>query len=129
MTDKLRAAYHGEAIFYEMPITRIQADWDKARVITFANNSDEFVNSTDYIVANSETSGNHHVVTLDPTDEVRGDLERCFLAITGERKVNCVQPGRHGTITLPKPKENHVWVKSIAQEKDWITQERRNVAD
>ncbi len=77
------------------------------------------------VVGESETTGNdHRVEVLDDTGvyEVNGVL---FIKNDTPTKVYCPNSVRHAEEVLP----DSIWKVDIAQEYDYLTQEKRNVAD
>lgn len=79
-----------------------------------------------FILADSETSGNHHVLENKTGIEVRED-ENGILWIKNTEPVNvfCVDKQRHDTITL----EPGIWEVDKAKEWDYEKEEVRSVAD
>ena len=116
---KKRMVIHGEAIFYEI---ETPIEFSDLAVVKGQYVGDKL------IVANSETSGNHHVMEVKQSD-IRERLEQLYINNTEELIISCIQRNRHDAIVLPIPQANHIWVRTIAQEHDHITEEKRNVAD
>lgn len=78
-----------------------------------------------YIVADSETTGNHHCVEEKEGVEMYEKDGVLYLKNDVPTDVFCVVKDRHDTITL----EPGVWEIDRAQEWDYLTQQRRNVSD
>ena len=78
-----------------------------------------------YIVADSETTGNHHCVKEAEGVELYEKDGVLYLKNSVEAEVFCVHEGRHDTITL----DPGVWELEAAQEYDYLTEEKRAVAD
>lgn len=77
------------------------------------------------ILADSETTGNHHCVKIDDNVEVFQKSEVFYIKNTKPVDVYCKLKDRHDTITL----QPSIWEIDKAKEYDYITQEQRNVAD
>lgn len=77
------------------------------------------------IIAESETSGNHHVVDIHDGVEFYEKDGTLYLKNDVETKVRCVVADRHDSITL----EPGVWEIDFQQEYDYMTEETRRVAD
>lgn len=78
-----------------------------------------------YIVADSETTGNHHCVKATDGVKLYEKGGVLYLKNDIEAEVFCVHEGRHDTIIL----EPGVWEMEPAQEHDYLTEQKRNVAD
>lgn len=78
-----------------------------------------------YIVADSETTGNHHCVEAKEGVELYEKDGVMYLKNEVEVDVFCVIKERHDNITL----EPGVWEIEPAKEYDYLNQEVRNVAD
>ena len=79
-----------------------------------------------YILANSETTGNHHVLEKNLGIELyEDDKGILWLRNTVPAKVSCVVKERHDTITL----DPSIWEIDRAKEWDYAKEEKRNVAD
>jgi hypothetical protein len=77
------------------------------------------------IIADSETTGNHHVLDVMPGIEVLEKDTKRFVRNSVPAKVRCVHADRHDTLTVP-PGE---WELVIAQEFDYFEMSKRNVRD
>ncbi len=77
------------------------------------------------IVAESEVSGNHHVIDINDGVEFYEVDGKLFLKNTEETQVRCLIKERHDAITL----DPGIWEIGCQQEYDYLTQEKRNVAD
>lgn len=82
-------------------------------------------NGIGYKIADSETTGNHHMVKAKDGVEMYEKDGVMYLKNTVPVDVYCVLQDRHDTITL----EPSIWEFEAAQEYDYLTQEQRNVAD
>lgn len=78
-----------------------------------------------YIVANSETTGNHHVVEEKEGIEIYEKNGVMYLKADVEVDVFCVIKERHDKITL----EPGTYKMKPAKEYDYYTLQKRNVAD
>lgn len=121
MTKK-RIIKHGEAVFLEVAKPAHFNQLDQIRL----NNNNSVANKL--IVANSETSGNHHVLDVQ-NSELREGPNKIYVNNFTDIELSCVHEGRHDACVLPIPQKDHVWVRHIAQEWDHLEQEKRNVAD
>jgi hypothetical protein len=77
------------------------------------------------ILADSETTGNHHVLDIAPGISVLEKDKKRFVRNTVPANVRCVHESRHDTLTVP-PGE---WELIIAQEFDYFEMSKRNVRD
>lgn len=77
------------------------------------------------VIADSETTGNHHVMDLEPGIAVLKQGNKRFVRNTVPAAVRCVVADRHDTLTVP-PGE---WELVIAQEFDYFEMSKRNVRD
>lgn len=77
------------------------------------------------ILADSETTGNHHVLDMVPGVEVLEKDNKRFIRNSAPANVRCIHQDRHDTLTIP-PGE---WELSIAQEFDYFEMAKRNVRD
>ena len=78
-----------------------------------------------YIVAPSETSGNHHVVEAKDGVELYEKDGVMYLKAEVPTDIFCVMKERHDNITL----EPGVYEIEPAKEFDYLSGEKRNVAD
>ena len=78
-----------------------------------------------HIIAPSETSGNHHVIDLKKGVEIYEKDGTLYMKNEVETDVRCVVKDRHDNITL----EPGIWEIGSQQEYDYLTMEKRNVAD
>lgn len=78
-----------------------------------------------HIIADSETTGNHHVVDMVRGTKVFKSGNRTFIKNEKETNVRCVHPNRHDAITM-KP---GVYEVGIQQEYDHFEQNLRAVRD
>lgn len=81
--------------------------------------------SKGYKVADSETTGNFHMIEDKQGVEMYEKGGVLYLKNDVPTDVFCVHEGRHDTITL----EPSVWEIEAAQEYDYLTHEKRAVAD
>ncbi len=77
------------------------------------------------IVAESEVSGNHHVIDINDGVEFYEKYGILYLKNTKETTVRCVIKERHDAITI----DPGVWEIGFQQEYDYLKQEKRDVAD
>lgn len=77
------------------------------------------------IIALSEVTGNHHYIDLHPGVQVFRKDGKTFFRNTSDMEVKCVLTQRHHALVVP-PGE---WGLSTAQEYDYVTEAKRNVAD
>jgi len=77
------------------------------------------------IIANSEVTGNHHVVDLVEGVEFYEKEGTLYFKNEKETQVRCLIKERHDAITL----EPGVWEVGFQQEYDYLKDEKRNVAD
>lgn len=80
---------------------------------------------TSHIIADSETTGNHHMVKIKDGCELYEKDGVLYLENEVETEVYCVDKSRHDTITL----EPGVWKIDRAKEYDFLTEEIKKVAD
>lgn len=79
----------------------------------------------DYKLADSETTGNHHMLEEKEGVELYEKDGVIYVKNDVPVDVYCVVKERHDNITL----DPGVWEVTPAQEYDYLTQEKRNVAD
>ena len=82
-------------------------------------------NGSYHIVADSETTGNHHVLDVVPGMKLFENEGTLFCEVDQPTNIRCVMENRHGTRELPAG----VWEFGIAQEYNYLTQELENVRD
>ena len=109
---KPNAVLHGEAIIFEAEIP------PTAKAVPAPTNGVR-------IIANSETTGNHHVVDCPPGVEFLEDGGKFWMRSSVPTQVRCLLPSRHDSITLPPGSYGF----GIQQEYDYIADSKRNVAD
>ena len=78
-----------------------------------------------HIIADSETTGNHHVVDMVEGTKVFRSGDRTFIRNSKPTKVRCVHANRHDAITMAPG----VWEVGIQQEYDHFAQNMRAVRD
>lgn len=78
-----------------------------------------------HIIASSETSGNHHVIDVHDGVEFYEKDGVLYMKNEVSTDVRCVVKERHDNITL----DPGVWEIDKQQEFDYLTMEKRNVAD
>lgn len=110
-SSKSAAILHGECGIIQ---TKIPADAEL-----------DMPKSNCLIIADSETTGNHHVMDIKPGIEVLKKGNQRFVRNTVPANVRCVVADRHDTLTVP-PGE---WEFVIAQEFDYFEMSKRNVRD
>lgn len=110
---------HGEAMIF--PVNEIPAD-----AVQIAPTKPEF-----HIIADSETTGNHHVVSTllseNKSDKVRffKKNDTVYMQNDEPTEVSCVHTDRHSPITIPPG----VYEFGTQQEYDHFEQHLRNVRD
>lgn len=105
------AILHGECGILQC---QIPAD---ATAVKLANNC--------LVLADSETTGNHHVLDVIPGVEVLEKDNKRFIRNSVPAKVRCVHTDRHDALTVPAGE----WELVIAQEFDYFEMSKRNVRD
>lgn len=83
------------------------------------------VEGSHLIVADSETTGNHHVVTKKKGVRFFQDGERRFMRNSVKTEISCVHPDRHDSITL----EPGTYEFGTQQEYDPFAENMRNIRD
>jgi len=78
-----------------------------------------------HIIAESEVSGNHHVIDIKDGVEFYEQDGVLYLKNDVETDVRCVVKERHDNITLSPG----IWEVDKQQEYDYYTESHRNVAD
>ncbi len=79
-----------------------------------------------FIIADSETTFNHHLVKLAPGVEIYEDTDgTIYIRNTNVTEVSCVDTKRHDAIELPPS----IWKRKPAKEWDYTKEEKRNVVD
>lgn len=114
---KLRHITHGELNFFE--VTGIPKG--AKRIYP----SKEQIASGGFILAASETTGNHHCVEVADHVEFYEHEGTIFVKNTAEAKLFCVDETRHDTVLMPKT----VWKRKIKKEVDHVLKIKRNTAD
>jgi hypothetical protein len=109
--DKSAAVLHGECGIIQ---SKIPAD---AKVVEVKNNV--------LIIADSESTGNHHVLDVVPGVEVLEKDNKRFVRNSVPADVRCIHQDRHDTLTIPAGE----WELVIAQEFDYFEMSKRNVRD
>jgi hypothetical protein len=85
----------------------------------------EPTNGDFHIIADSETTGNHHVIDIKRGTRFFKSGDRSFVAVEEPTQVRCVHPARHDAVTLTPG----VYETSLQQEYDHFEQNLRNVRD
>jgi len=84
------------------------------------------IDSDSFKIADSETTGNHHLVRLNDSVEIYEDKDgTVYLRNLKPTEVYCVDALRHDTIELP----SSTWKITPAIEFDHLAQLERKVAD
>jgi hypothetical protein len=109
--DKPEVILHGECMVFHAEIP------DDAQPITVAGDH--------LVVADSETTGNHHVVDFRPGVEFLEKEGRRFMRNSVPTNIRCVHAARHDAITL----EPGCWEFGTQQEYDPFAENMRNVRD
>jgi hypothetical protein len=105
---------HGEAMIF--PAANLPANAKKIKT----------TQAHFHIIADSETTGNHHVVDVEDGVEFFMDADgHMFMTNESETQVRCVMENRHGTIPIPPG----TWEFGMQQEYDHFAQHLRNVRD
>jgi len=103
---------HGEAMLFP---SKLPAD-----AVEIKPTNDQF-----HIIADSETTGNHHVVDMVKGTKVYRSGNRTFIANTKPTQVRCVHANRHSAIAMPPS----IYEVGIQQEYDHFAQNLRSVQD
>lgn len=77
-----------------------------------------------YKLADSETTGNHHLLVAEPGMEVYEKEGMFYISFDKEGTVKCVDSKRHDTIKIPGRSTS-----GFQKEYDYISEEVRNVRD
>lgn len=110
--NKPKAISHGECYLFKSSLSKT------AKKIKVKGNH--------IILANSEVTGNHHVIDYNRGVEFFIDEnDTKFVKNSKPVDVKCVISERHSNITL----EPGTWQVGIAQEFDYFTWAKKNVAD
>lgn len=114
-----RLKLHGEVAFYELSELPAGAK-------PYTPKQNELVSDGRFIVGESETTGNHHVIETHPQKielyELNGEM---YMRVKEDVKVGCVHKDRHDDMNL----EPGIYKKKIQKEYDYFEMEKRNVAD
>lgn len=106
-----KAIVHGECILFEAKLPR---------------GAKRETNLTPFVViADSETTGNHHVIDNIPGVEFYNSKGRRFMKNSVPTRVRCVHTDRHDAVTL----NPGVWEIDYQQEYDYVAEAMRNVRD
>jgi hypothetical protein len=108
---KPKAIVHGECILFK-------ATLPKAAV-------QEHHNTPYVIVADSETTGNHHVIDRPPGVEFFKHDKRRFMKNSVPTEIKCLHTDRHDSVTVAPG----TWEIDYQQEYDYFTEALRNVRD
>jgi hypothetical protein len=103
---------HGEAMIFQSPIPE-----GATEIKSSSTNM--------HIIADSETTGNHHVIDTVPGTKYFKHGDTMYMENTNETRVRCVLADRHDAITL----DPGTWEFGIQKEFDHLTQQLHNVAD
>ena len=104
---------HGEAMMFKSILPK--------KVTKVKTTNDHY-----HIIADSETTGNHHVVDLNESVEFFMDDDgHLFMVNERPTQVRCILPERHSTIPL----EAGCWEFGIQKEYDHFEQNLRNIKD
>jgi hypothetical protein len=82
-------------------------------------------NGAYHIIADSETTGNHHVVDCPSGVSLFRNKDSIFITNTAPTQIRCVHTDRHDAITL----EPGVWEFGTQKEYDYMTESLRSVRD
>lgn len=104
---------HGEAMIFKSKLP------ETAKKIVTTNESY-------HIIADSETTGNHHVVDVDEGVEFYMDENGTMYMVNEvETSVRCLMENRHSTVPL----ETGTWEFGVQQEYDHFAQHLQKVRD
>jgi len=106
-----KAIVHGECVLFS---SRLPAEAEQ-----------EQIESNYVVIANSEVTGNHHVVDLKPGVNVYKKGSRRFIKNSVETTVRCAIADRHNDIKLSPG----TWEIDFQQEYDYFSESMRNVRD
>lgn len=111
--NKINVIIHGEALIFPSSLPKT------AKKISPSN-------KTYHIIADSETTGNHHVVDAGESVQFYMDEDGTMYMVNEEpTQVRCVLENRHSTI----PIDTGVWEFGIQQEYDHFAEHLRQVRD
>lgn len=110
--NKNEVILHGECMIF--PADKIPSD---AKRIETQNGI--------FKIADSETTGNHHVVDVMPDTEIFEHDGKTFMNAKSDTQVRCVIEGRHDNVTIPAG----TYEFGTQQEYDPYTQNVRPVQD
>ena len=82
-----------------------------------------------YKIADSESSGNHHLLEVIEGCEMYEKDGVLYFKNTEEATVRCVDEKRHDTITIEPCKEDEILIIERQLEVDHLTDEVKQVAD
>ena len=82
-----------------------------------------------YKIADSETTGNFHLLEATDTLEVYEKDGILYAKNQDISKITCVDKTRHDTQILEPTKSDEILVIEPVKEFDYLTMEKRNVAD
>jgi len=111
-TNKIEVILHGEAMLFS---SKLPADAVEIKP----------TNSEMHIIADSETTGNHHVVDMVKGTKVYRSGDRTFISNSEPTRVRCVHANRHDAIAMPP----NVWEVDIQKEYNHFEQNLRSVRD
>lgn len=111
-TKTITGILHGECLIFESKLPK--------------DAQEENLPDGDVIIADSETTGNHHVIEKRPGVKFYHNSKGTrFMKNTIPTQVKCVLTDRHDEITL----QPGVWEIDFQQEYDYFTESLRNVRD
>lgn len=117
MQKKKRAISHGEFCLFEID--------EIPEGATRITPTKEQLAKNGFIVAPSETTGNHHCIAINNGVEFYEKNGTLYMRNTQPTKLFCVDEKRHDTIEIPAT----TWKGKAAKEVDHLRQIKRNVAD
>jgi hypothetical protein len=112
MNKKANVILHGEAMIFQSKLP------SNAEQISASN-------LQYHIIADSETTGNHHVIDNTPGTTFYRAGDTVYMENTENTNVRCVLADRHDTIEI----EPGTWEFGIQQEYCHLTQQLTNVRD
>lgn len=118
MKNKKRHYVHGECNLFEVDSIPV----DAKKIIP----TKEQLAKNGFIVAKSESVGNHHCIAVnDGIEFYEDDKGTLYMRNTKPTNIFCVHEGRHDTITIPPS----TWKRKIAKQFDYLANIKREVAD
>ena len=115
---KKRHISHGEVNMFEY-------NGELKGLSKYEPKKDELINGQ-FKLADSETTGNHHLLKLaDGVEMYEDDKGTLYIRNYNDTEISCVDTKRHDVVTLPKG----TWVKKPSQEVNHLLNIKREVRD